>query len=110
LSLLEIENFAAFKARWVTLDDGRHVLLPDSEARFSTYNQARSQVDALQQKGWKVVQSGDVDREMKTPRTGKVQRVVGKEWIVENPETGRHMRILSPHPMSHPLFEKMPGG
>ena len=99
MSFLNIENFEVLKASWITLSDGRHVLIVDGEVRFPSYGQAKHHVEYLQQKGWKVVESSEIDKELKNPKTGRPEKVTGRQWVIENPETGKHTRVLSPHPL-----------
>jgi hypothetical protein len=100
MSFLDPANFAALRASWITLEDGRHILIVDSEVKFPSYGQAIDEVRRRQQKGWKVVESSKiVNEEMKDPKTGRPIKVSGRKWILENPETGKHTRVLSPHPL-----------
>ena len=85
MSFLEPENFAVLKASWITLEDGRHVLIVDKAVKFPSYGQARDWVKNQQQKGWRVVDSKATSE--------------GREWVVEDVEKGRHVRVLSPHPL-----------
>ena len=85
MSFLEPENFAVLKASWITLEDGRHVLIVDKETKFPSYGQAHEWVLSQQQKGCKVVDQKKTED--------------GRMWVVEDPKTGRHTRVLSPHPL-----------